>query len=137
MEKEEQKKVQEKYILLQLIALQIKETEKELAALEQKNLELLNLIDSLSNLEKSKPNSKGFSHLGSGVFVESAIRNTKEVVVNVGADILSKKTIPETKKLLQEQTRQTETLLLQLAQNLENLSARAQELQKEIQALAK
>lgn len=130
----EDKNLQEKYLMLQLIDAQIKEIEQELQAIKNKNAELIKLKDSLESLKDVKESSKGYSPLGLGIFVESKITNIKEVLVNVGSNIIVKKDIKSAKELLENQLSQTEEIILKLEQNIQTLSAKAQEIEKELQA---
>jgi len=75
--------------------------------------------------------------LGLGVYAESEIKNTKDVLVNVGAGVLVKKTAAEAEEMMARQLAQIDAVSLQMTQNLTNLAARAQEIEKELQALAK
>jgi len=132
-----QEKIQQKYIMLQMIDVQIKELEKEIGAIEQRAFEISNLKASLRAMAESKPNSKSFSPIGLGIFTESEIKNTKEVLVNVGSGVLVKKHITEAEDILGKQMVQIDKITLQMTQNLTSLATRAQEIEKEIQELAK
>ena len=94
---EEQKEVEEKYMILQLIAGQLQEMQKQLESLEAKSGEIVGLKNSLSRLSGTKINSKSYSSLGLGTFVESEIKNTGNVFLkdielcNFKIDTLNKK----------------------------------------------
>lgn len=133
---ESQEKIQQKYIMLQMIDAQIKELEKEISAIEQRAFEISNLKLSLRAMAESKPNSKSFSPLGLGIFTESEIKNTKDVLVNVGAGVMVKKTIVEAEEILGKQMAQIDNIAMQMTQNLTSLATRAQEIEQEIQGLA-
>ena len=135
--KDDKKKLEEKYLMLQLLDAQIKELEKELSALEVQSKNILNLKESLTSLEKSKENSRGFSAIGAGIYSESDIKDTKNVLVNVGAGVLVKKSVPETSKLLDKQITQSQEITKKLAANIQTLSEKAVELQMEVQDLVK
>ena len=136
-EQDKEEKVQQKYVMLQLIDAQIKELEKELSTIEQRAFEISNLKLSLKAMAESKPNSKSFSPLGLGIYTESEIRDTKNVLVNVGSGVMVKKTIVEAEEILSKQMSQIDSVALQLTQNLTNLATRAQEIEKELQGLVK
>lgn len=134
MAKEEE--LQEKYIMLQLLDAQIKEIENELSAIENKNAELVKLKVSLNDLGNVKKDSKSYSAIGLGIYAESSIKAVNEVLVNVGSNILVKKDIGSAGKLIDDQLKQSEEIILKLAQNLQTLALRSQQLEKEIKGLA-
>ncbi|HIH14408.1 MAG TPA: prefoldin subunit alpha [Nanoarchaeota archaeon] len=134
---EEQKEVEEKYMILQLIAGQLQEMQKQLESLEAKSGEIVGLKNSLSRLSGTKINSKSYSSLGLGTFVESEIKNTGNVLVNVGAGVLVKKTTTEADELASMQLAQMDDVAQRLTQNIAAMTARAQELESEIQGLLK
>lgn len=133
---DKKKSLEEKYIMLQLIDAQIREIEKELSALETRNAELIKLKDSLDSLGNVKKGAKAYSPLGLGIYTESSIANTKEVLVNVGSNIIIKKDLGSAKELLDKQLKQSEEVILKLAQNVQTLASRAHELEHEIKDLA-
>lgn len=134
---EEQKEVEEKYMILQLIAGQLQEMQKQLESLEAKSGEIVGLKNSLSKLSCAKVNSKSYASLGLGTFVESEIKNTSNVLVNVGAGVLVKKTTTEADELASMQLAQMDDVAQRLTQNIAAMTARAQELESEIQGLLK
>jgi len=132
----DKKKLEEKYIMMQLLDAQIRELEKEMSALETKNTELIKLKDSLDSLGKVKKGAKSYSPLGLGIYTASNITNTEKVLVNVGNNIIVEKDIANAKELVDNQLKQVEDITLKLAQNVQTLAARAHELQHEIQDLS-
>jgi prefoldin alpha subunit len=133
VDEETKKKLEEKYLLLQLMDAQIKELEKELIALETQNQNIIKLKENMSSLEKVKANSKSFSAIGAGIYSESEIKDTKQVLINVGAGVFVKKNTAETSDLLTAQLTQSKDIIEKLALNLQNLSEKATEIQIEIQ----
>ncbi len=135
--KHDEKEVEQKYIMLQMIDAQIKELEKEVEAIEQRAFEITALKASLKALSESKANSRSFAPLGYGIFTESELKNTANVLVNVGSGVLVKKTVPEADEILGKQVAQMDSVISQLTQNLTSLATRAQQIEHEIQALVK
>jgi len=133
----DEKEAEQKYIMLQMIDAQIKELEKEIEAVEQRAFEITSLKSSLKALSESKANSKSFAPLGYGIFTESELKNTTNVLVNVGAGVLVKKTVPEADEILGKQIAQIDSVASQLTQNLTNMATRAQQIEKEIQELVR
>ncbi len=111
--------------------------QKQLESLEAKSGEIVGLKNSLAKLSSAKVNSKSYSSLGLGTFVESEIKNTGNVLVNVGAGVLVKKTTSEADELASMQLAQMDAVAQRLTHNINAMSARAQELESEIQGLLK
>ncbi|MBI2041326.1 MAG: prefoldin subunit alpha [DPANN group archaeon] len=131
-----QAELQQKYVALQMIEAQMKELQEELEKLEHRNQELVKLGQSLGEFSTGKP-GKSLSSVGMGIYAESELKNTKEVLVNVGSGILVKKQVSETKDLIQKQIEASAEILEKLTQNMQLLVRRANELQGELQELVK
>ena len=130
-----EKELQEKYLMLQLLDAQIKEIEKELAALENRNAELIKLKASLESLGNIKAGAKTYAPLGLGIYSQGTVSNNNEVLVNVGSGVIINKDIKSAKELLDSQLQQSEEVILKLVQNLQTLAARAHEMEHEINDL--
>jgi len=128
----DEKKMQEKYLMLQLIDTQVREIEKELSALENRNSELIKLKASLENLGKVKAGAKTYAPLGLGIYAQGTVSDNKEVLVNVGANVIVKKDLESAKELLSSQLHQAEDVILKLAQNLQTLAMKSQQIEQEI-----
>jgi prefoldin alpha subunit len=128
-----EQELQQMYMQLQYIDTQIAELDKELHAVEQKKVEFLRLSESIDQLNKVKLQTKSFSNIGLGIYSESKITNTKEFIVNVGANTFVKKPSKEVKTLLKRQAEELEKAEMQLQQNIQMLSLQAQIIQGEMQ----
>ena len=134
-EAEVKRAVEERYMMLQLISGQMQEIQKEIAAMEEKANDVAGLKNNLKCLAESKAGSKSFSSLGLGTYVESEIKNTETVLVNVGAGVFVKKTAREAEEIIGKQISQLDSINMQLTENLTMLATRAQELEGELQEL--
>jgi len=103
--------------------------------MEEKASDVAGLKNNLKCLAESKAGSKSFSSLGLGTYVESEIKNTETVLVNVGAGVFVKKTAKEAEEIIGKQISQLDSINAQLTENLTMLAARAQELEGELQEL--
>jgi len=132
----DKKKLQEKYVELQLLSMQIKQFEEQLTMIDQKSAELENLRVALHNLHELKPGTKTLALVGQGVFVSGAVENTHEVLLNVGANIIVKKTAHEAEESIANQLEQLEDIVLELSHNLKEYMVKAQAVEEEINNLA-
>ena len=95
--------IQQKYIELQILNQQIKKIQEQFMLLQQQLAELTSLELSLAEMKDVKKDSEVFSSLGSGIFVNSKLSATENVLVNVGAGVLVTKTIDEAVNLVKTQ----------------------------------
>jgi len=130
------KLLQEKYVQLQLITMQIKQIEEQLEALDQRAAEMVHLRESLKSFATLKAGAKSFAPLGQGMFIESALGDTKSVLINVGAGIIVKKSAGDAEKTITAQMDQIQAITVELGENLRELAVRAHELETEVDSLA-
>ena len=95
--------IQQKYIELQILNQQIKKIQEQFMILQQQLAELINLETALLETKDVKKDSEVFSSLGSGIFVNSKLTDPENVIVNVGAGVLVKKTLDEALHLVKTQ----------------------------------
>ena len=95
--------IQQKYIELQILNQQIKKIQEQFMLLQQQLAELTSLELSLAEMKDVKKDSEVFSSLGSGIFVNSKLSATENVLVNVGAGVLVTKTVDEAVNLVKTQ----------------------------------
>jgi prefoldin alpha subunit len=129
----DKKKLQEKYVELQLLSMQIKQIEEQLNLLDQKTIEIVNLRESLHRLHEQKQNSKAFVPLGQGIFASGTVDNTEEILMNVGSGVMVRKNTHEAEETVTKQLVQLEDITLELSHNLKELAAKAQEVEAEIE----
>ncbi|MEM2873889.1 MAG: prefoldin subunit alpha [Candidatus Nanoarchaeia archaeon] len=133
---EENKKVlQEKYIELQLLSMQIQQLEQQLETLDQRMQEFLNLRESLQKLSTLKANTKSLTPIGPGIFVDGTVDTTKGVLINVGAGVIVRKTIDAAQEIISKQLQKLEEITLELSDNLQRLSEQAHIVEMQIDKL--
>jgi len=132
----DKKTLQEKYVELQLLSMQIKQVEEQLNMLDQRALEMINLRESLHRLHELKSGAKSLVPLGAGIFTSGTIDNTNEVLLNVGAGVVVRKNTHEAEDSVTNQIGQLEDLTLELSHSLKELATRAQIVETDIDKLA-
>lgn len=125
---------QKKYMELQLLDQQIKQLQQQLMTVNQQIVELRRVDDDLTEFGKIKENSNMFFALGPGIFAEGAISN-KDLLLNVGSNVLVKKPIIDTKKLINVQVAELEGLMVKLQEDMGAIGLRGNELQEELAEL--
>jgi len=125
----------ERYMELQLVASTMQEMQGTIKQLDEQLVEINSIKANLDRLGKSKPGSEMLVPLNNGIFVKGRLEDNKELVVNVGSNVAVRKTIPDTKQLLDERMKELEAFRSQLLAELEKVGERAQALESELVSL--
>jgi len=128
-----QQEIQELYMQLQYINGQLQEMEKEAEAVDQKKHEFMLLAEKLNQFDKIKNNSASFADIGVGIFAKTKIADTKELLVNVGANTFVSKSVKEVKDTLKNQVKEFDKVIQQLSQNMQIMAIQSQMIQAELQ----
>jgi prefoldin alpha subunit len=129
-------KLQEKYVELQLLSMQIKQLEEQLNVLDQKSQELVILRESLRRLGELKADAKSLAPIGPGIFIPGTVDPTKGVLINVGAGVIVNKSFDEAENTINTQLHQIEDITLELSNNLRAMAEQAQVTELEIDKLS-
>ena len=131
----DEKQVQQKYLEFQIIEQQMKEYQQELMTLQAQLNELTSLEESLKEIEKSKDKNEILTALSPGIFVKTELKNNKEVLMNVGSNVVVPKTIAETIEIVKDQSLKIQAIAHKLEQDLQLFAQHAVSLQQELQGL--
>ncbi len=132
---EQHKKLQQKYLELQLVDQQMRQVQKQVEAIEHQAAEIDEVRQSLDELSASKVGSEMWVPVSSGIFLKARLDDNKKLAVNVGGSTVVAKDIPSTKAMLAEQAADMRKFQAELAVQFEKMAERAAELQRELQDL--
>ena len=135
MQEEKEKKVQELYMEFQMLDQHIKQLQKQLEAVTHQMIELNATSNSLDEFNKTESGKEVFVPLSSGIFAKANISDTSALLVNVGANVVVKKDIASTKKLIQNQMEEIKKIQKQMIEELEKLTSHAAQLEMKLQDL--
>jgi len=99
---ENQKELQKMYLELQFLDEQMKQIQKQITMLDEQLVELNNTIQALDDFNKTAIGANILVPLSPGVFANAELKDNKELLVNVGSNIVVKKNVDETKELLKK-----------------------------------
>jgi prefoldin alpha subunit len=117
---------QNKQFELQFLQQQIQQTEEHLHSLNHQLTDLKRLSGSLDEVKSTKKDSDMIVPLGAGMFVEATLKDPKQILMNVGSGILTKKNFEDAKKILEKQITDLENLVKQMEETMNNLISQAQ-----------
>ena len=116
---------------LQMVSQQMRQTEEQVAMVEQQVERLRALKAGVAGLKKAS----SYSQIGQGVFVKSKIEDASELLVEVGAKVFVAKPVAEAQKTIDEQVEMSENYLTQMRASLQMLNDRAMALQGEAEGM--
>ncbi|MBI4140561.1 prefoldin subunit alpha [Candidatus Woesearchaeota archaeon] len=132
---ENEKQLQEKYLEFQLLERQMKQVQEHLEQIGQQITEMLVLQQNLGEMKNVAVGKELFVPLGSGVFVNAALKDNKEVLVNVGAGVVVKKSCGDAAAILEQHIGDLRSAQEERAHLLDELSHRAGSIEQELAGL--
>ena len=121
----EKDREQELMLKLGMFEQQIQQLQQQLQAVEQGIVELNSLNFGLDELKGGK-GKEILSPVGRGIFAKTKLLS-EELTVDIGGKNFVKKSIPETKKIIEEQTKKLVEIKKDLEKNLENMNTEIRE----------
>ena len=130
-----EKKAQELYMEYQALDQHIKQLQKQLEMLTGQLMELNGTSNSLDEFSKITPGKEIFVPLSSGIFAKASMKETSELLVNVGANVVVTRDISSTKKLIHTQTEEIKKMHKRMMDELEKATKRAGEIEMQMQSI--
>jgi|TARA_B100002003_G_C13988323_1_gene477664 prefoldin alpha subunit len=130
----DEKKAQELYMELNMINQQIQEYQKQIQQFEETIQEVRESKKSLDEISVLEEGKEILLPIVSGIFAKAEIKNTKEFIVNVGANTAVEKPVDDVKKLLDKQLEEIQKTQNNFVDNLQKLTVQSQKLKKEMES---
>ena len=132
---EQEERLQKLYVEFQLLNQQIQQLEKQNEALNNNLMELVMTSQSLDDFRQIKEKTEIFVPLNSGIFAKAELKKADELLVNVGANVVVKKDISSTKKLVERQVEQLRDIRERMVSDLKKLTMQGGMIEEELQKL--
>lgn len=130
-----QEELQHKYIELQILKQQITQYVEQKQAIDEKETEMNATIEALRKIDTIKQGDEMWSSLGSSTFVRSDIKDTKKVLVAIGAGVVTKETVERAIEILESRVKDIGSIGMQVVEQANALLERINELEPEVQKL--
>jgi len=130
---DKEKKAQELYMQFQMLDQHIKQLQRQLEAVTSQLIELSVTSSSLDEFKNLSSGKEIFVPLSSGIFAKASIKDTSELLVNVGANVAVKKDVASTKSLIQNQMEEIKKIQRQMIDELEKMTSHAAQLEMQLQ----
>jgi len=131
-----EEKLQKLYVEFQMLSQHIKQLEEKTAALNNQLMDLAVTNQSLEDMKKLKQGTEILVPLSNGIYTKAEIKDSKNVIVNVGSNVTTVKDIDSTKKLIEAQIEEVKNLHERLVNELQNNTSKATILEEQINNIA-
>ena len=135
MVEDKEKKAQEIYMEFQMLEQHIRQLQSQLEMVTHQLMELNVTGSSLEEFNRVDAGKEVFVPLSSGIFAKASIKDTSEVLVNVGANVVVRKDISSAKKLIQNQMEEIKKIQGQMVNELEKLTSHAAQMEMQLQGV--
>jgi len=120
----------------QVLEHHIKHMQQQAAALNAQLVELLGAMQSLEDFKTVKPGTEILVPISSGVYAKAELKDTENLVVNVGAGTSVKKNLGDTKKIVESQVDEMKKIQEQILVELDKLTTQAALIEREMGKIA-
>jgi len=134
--KEKEEKLQKLYMEFQVLEQQIKQLEKQNTMLNNQLMELMMTNQGLEDTKKIKEGTEILTPLSSGIYAKAQLKDSKNLIVNVGSSITVVKDVNSAKKMIEDQIEEIKKLQENLVDQLQTQTTKAASLQQEINTIA-
>lgn len=130
-------KLQEKYVLYQLLNQNLESLKQQIQLVEQQFIEVKSTLMSVDDLKGVSGKNEIFLPLGSGCYGKGKVTENRKILVNVGAGIFINKKSVSVESFLEERVKELEKAGEEIQTQMERIARQMSELGLEIQELAK
>ena len=124
-------KKQESDLKLQIMKSQLQSMEQQHAEIDMKKKQLEQMKDIISGF-KAEKNAKSLSEIGLGIYAETEMKNVDKLLVNIGSNLLVRRTPKEIAKMLNNQIKILDDIQLEIFAEIEKISTEAHAVQHDL-----
>jgi len=129
------KELQKLYLQMQLMQQQSQQLQQQIQSIEQQVEELEGVRDGLERLKDVKPGTEIYVPFAGGVFIKAELKDSENLLLNVGAGTAVTKPIPDTIETINAQIAEMAGLRKQMAEQLDRIIAKAKEVERNMEKL--
>ncbi|WP_457590445.1 prefoldin subunit alpha [Geoglobus sp.] len=134
---EVERAIQERLIFLEELRKEAEGIQARIVEVQLLKEELNRTIESLEFFEKAEGDVEALLNLGGGVFAYVDVKNSRKMLVDVGAGVVVEKEVKEAIETLRNKKQNVEETENKLRELLTQIAGQMEKLQKEISELAK
>jgi len=133
---EQEENLQSLYMEFQMLGQNIKQLEEKTQALNDQLMDLTITNQSLDDIKKIKPDTEILVPLSGGIYAKAQLKDSKNVIVNVGANTTLVKDLQSTKTLIENQIEEVKKLQENLVKQMQVNTTKAALLERQINEMA-
>ncbi|MBT3464597.1 prefoldin subunit alpha [archaeon] len=123
---------QELYSELQMLDQQIKQVQVHMEKLDEQLAEIVSVNVILEDIKDVKKGTETMVPIANGVYIKTKIEDTDDLLVNVGANTIVSKKIPEVKEMILQQETEIKGYKEKILGNFQVLIKRVEDIQEEL-----
>ncbi|MEM5812772.1 MAG: prefoldin subunit alpha [Candidatus Aenigmatarchaeota archaeon] len=132
IKKTKEEKLKEVYIKYQMLKQQLN-TLKSQRSLLEKNIELIRAtIENMKEINSIQEGKEILASIGNGVYIKTELKNNKNVIVEIGNDIIVEKPIPQAISLLEKKITETKEIIEKIDKQIIAFENEINNIEKEI-----
>jgi len=124
---------QQKYLQFQLLQQQIEQASQQLELITQQFNEIELSQDALKQLQEVPQDNEILASIAPGIFIKASLKDNQKLIVNVGANTTTEKTISQVIEMLEKQKKELEKNISQSDALLQVLTQQALKLYQELE----
>ena len=130
------KDIQEKFVLYQLLNQRLEELKQHAMMIQHKMVEFETSKFALNEMKGAKPESEMLVPVGSGVYTFGKSSSLQDVLIDLGAGVLAKKTLEDATGFIEKKKKEVEDAAQLLQAEANAITAKLQEIIPELQKAA-
>ncbi len=130
---EEMQSLQEKFVLYQVLQSRVEDLKKHIPGIQQKAMEYEATNQALFEINKIKKGNDLLVPLGSGFYTHSKVDSTEDIVVDIGAGVMAKKSLEDSLKFIEKKKKEIQSISEQLQFELNQIVGKMNEIGPELQ----
>ncbi len=129
------KELQKLYLQMQMLEQQSQQLQKQIQAIDQQVGELEGIKAGLEQLQAVKPGTEIFVPFAGGIFLKATLKDSKNLLLNVGAGTAVEKPVSDTMETISAQVMEIGELRQKMVEQLDRVIGKARTIEKEMEKL--
>ena len=137
MSEQSKQKLQEKYVLYQLLNQNLESLKQQQDMIQQQFIELKSTVMSISDTGSLKESNEILVPLGGGCFGKGTVTDSKNVIVSIGSGLFMTKKSESAKSYIEDRLNEIEMANKEIQGHMERIARQMNDMGAEIQELSR